>query len=169
MQPRNVAFVGAIGVTIGWLFASTLAPPVARVQSRLPDRNPPRAADEPPASLIVQLEQLDARPLPTTPEGRRNPFVFGARIARPSSTVEPLEAGLQSGSELPAPPPGPSFVLSGIGISGDVRTAVLTATGTDVLLVKVNDIVDGYTVAEISESSVTLTREGERLVLHFRN
>jgi hypothetical protein len=38
-----------------------------------------------------------------------------------------------------------------------------------VLLVKINDTIDGYTVTEISESSITLTREGETFVLRFKN
>jgi hypothetical protein len=38
MAPKHVAFVGAICVTIGWLLASTLSPPVARVQSLPPQR-----------------------------------------------------------------------------------------------------------------------------------
>ena len=60
----------------------------------------------------------------------------------------------------------PAFVLSGIGISGEVRTAVLTS-GQDVHIVKVNDVIGAYTVVDISDSTVTLARETDRVTLRF--
>ena len=167
MSQRNVAFVGAVCVIVGWLIASTVSPPVARVQSRPPVRNPPApAADD--ASPTPQV-RLDARPSSSTPEGRRNPFVFAARATRETSPGAPADPPVEPELSPASAATGPSFVLSGIGVSGDTRTAVLTATGADVLLVKVNDTIDGYTVTEISESSITLTRDGETFVLRFKN
>jgi type II secretory pathway component PulC len=95
--------------------------------------------------------------------------VFAPRPTRETTFSASADSPVGPALTAAPAPDGPSFVLSGIGISGDTRTAVLTATGADVLLVKVSDTIDGYTVTEISESSITLTREGERVVLRFKN
>jgi hypothetical protein len=166
MHPRHVAFVGAIGITIGWLLASTVSPPVARVQSRPPERPPaPAIADAP---QDISQVQLGARPQAPMPEGRRNPFVFAPRGGHEVSPDAPrIQAAQAEPAAAPPAPLGPAFVLSGIGIKGDARTAVLTTTGADIHLVTVNDTIDGFTVEEISESSVTLARDGARFVLRF--
>jgi hypothetical protein len=163
MQPRNVAFVGAICVTIGWLLASTLTPPVARVQSRPPERViATDALQEVKFDAQIQLRQRDVPP----PQGRRNPFLFATttRAVMPEPTPgSSRETASIETTPLRAAPP---YLLSGIAITGDAHTAVLT-TGNDVHMVKVNDSIGGYTVVEITETSVTLVRDGERHVLRF--
>jgi Tfp pilus assembly protein PilP len=165
MAPRNVALVGAICVTIGWLLASTLTPPVARVQSRPQERVSSREpAAEPQFTEHLQLRLHEVR---GKPENRRNPFVFASparRVAEPLATpdMEPTVS-----REVEPRVNAPALVLSGIGISGDTRTAVLSV-GNTVQIVRVNDLVSGYTVTEISDTSVTLTRDAERHILRFR-
>jgi hypothetical protein len=164
MQPRHVAVVGAVGVTIGWLLASTLAPPVARVQS-LPERpQPPAQAAEQPTFTEHFQERL--RQLPPTPTGRRNPFVFGTRERIAPMAARASEDEPDTSAVSLSVPRGPAYSVSGIGITGDVRTAILS-DGQNVRIVKVNDDIDGYTVVEITETHVTLARAGEQKRLHF--
>jgi hypothetical protein len=165
MQPKNVAFVGAICITIGWLLASTVAPPVARVQSRPQERGARGAVvPDPPAPQQVQLR---SRPIAPTPEGRRNPFVFGAeeRVPTTARAVDESQPSLQLAAPAPAPS-GPPYSLSGIGTTGDTRTAVLT-TGADVHIVRVNDAIGGYVVTDVSVNSVTLSRGSEHVTLRL--
>jgi hypothetical protein len=165
MPPRTVALVAAVCVTIGWLLAATLTPPLARVQSR-PERpqRPPAVAQPAPFTGVLNLRLREAPPPPTT---GRNPFSFGTRTrsAPPSERIvspelEPPPAANSAG------PSGPVYSLSGIGIAGDLRTAVLT-DGQDVRIVKIDDVIGGYTVVEITDSSVTLASETARYTLRF--
>jgi hypothetical protein len=162
MQPKHVAIVGVICVSMGWLLASTLTPPVAHVQTR--PQPAPRETPIPDASAVAEELQLKLRHLPTPPTGRRNPFEFGA----PPRTAQPIvEPRVPPPDILSAPsPPAPPYVLSGIGVSGDVRTAVLAA-GDDVHVVGVDEMIGGYTVVEITNSSVTLRRDNEQYTLRF--
>ncbi len=163
MPLKNVGILGAVCVLVGWLLASTLTPPVARVQS-LPKQPPPReAGQDRQFTEQVQLRRSDARP---TPENRRNPFAFVTRSRITPEAPTAVTAPSPSFAEAQPIVTGPAYVLSGIGISGDVRTAVLT-TGDDVLIVKVNDVIGGFTVSEISDEGVTLVRNAERHVLRF--
>jgi hypothetical protein len=164
MQPSRVAFVGAICVIIGWLVASTLSPPVARVQSRPQER---AKAPEPVPELQF-TEQLSPRlrQVAPVPVGRRNLFAFATQRTEQAPAAE-QQVTLAPAADSTPLRTGPAYVLSGIGIAGDVRTAVLTTTGEDVRIVKVNDVVGEFTVAEISEQSVTLVRGDERFVLRF--
>jgi hypothetical protein len=62
----------------------------------------------------------------------------------------------------------PVFTLAGIGIDGDVRTAILT-DGQDVHLMKIGERLGGYEIVEISDNSVTLAEAaGLRWVLRLR-
>lgn len=163
MPFRTVALVAAVCVTIGWLLAATLTPPVARLQS-LPEGEPRQAAE--PAPFTEQLNRrLREAPLP--PSTGRNPFGFGGR----DRSESPAAAVVSAAAEVPSPaidlpPSGPSYQLSGIGVTGDVRTAVLT-DGREVHVVKVNDAVGAYTVLEITDSTVTLASDANRLTLRF--
>ena len=162
MPPKTVALVAAVCVTIGWLLAATLTPPVARLQS-LPEQQRPAAATEEPQ--FTERLNLRLREVPDPPTTRRNPFNFGSR-ARNVAPAEPTDS-----ADLVAEPAVPSqrafaYSLSGIGIAGEVRTAVLT-DGREVRIVRVNDTLAGYTVVEISDDSVTLESGTARHTLRF--
>jgi hypothetical protein len=162
MPPKTVALVAAVCVTIGWLLAATLTPPVARVQSLAGQPRPAAATEEP---QFTERLNLRLRELPDPPTTRRNPFNFGSR-ARNVVAAEPTDS-----TELVAEPAAPSqrafaYSLSGIGIAGDVRTAVLT-DGREVRIVRVNDTLAGYTVVEINDDSVTLESGTARHTLRF--
>ena len=165
MPPKTVAVVSAVSVTIGWLLASMLTPPVARLQS-LPETRPtPAAAVADPATAYAELV-LNQRAAPKPPQPRRNPFVFESRSAGPTRAVTPQ-------MELPRPQPvRPTYRLSGIGISetadGVVRTAVLSDSVT-VHLVKAGDTIGGFTIGEVTDSDVVLIdASGVRFVIRLR-
>ena len=164
MPLKNVGIMGAICVIVGWLLASTLAPPVARVQS-LPQQPQPRATVQEGQQFTerVQLRRTEVRP---APENRRNPFAFASRTRTAAETPPSAMVPEPSLAEARPMVTGPTYMLSGIGISGDVRTAVLT-NGDDVRIVKVDDEIGGYTVAEITDQGVTLVRNAERHILRF--
>ena len=61
---------------------------------------------------------------------------------------------------------GPTFVLAGIGISGDERTAVL-ASPDAVNIVRVDDVVGQFIVTAITDTSVILYRGDEQFVLRL--
>jgi hypothetical protein len=166
MAVKHVALVGAACVTIGWLLASTLAPPVARVQSLSPAPSAPRtqAIVEIPATEQLHARLSDGRPLPTN---RRNPFVF-ATSPRAASPGRPDAADIASVDtpEFVPVATGPAFVLSGIGISGTERTAILAADDA-VSIVRINDVIGVFTVEAITDDSITLTRSGEKFILRL--
>ncbi len=165
MPPRTVALVAAVCVTIGWLLAATLTPPVARLQSLAERQQRPQAATEQPA--FTERLNLGMREAPSPPTTKRNPFNFGSRVRNVTPVAESEPTRLDA-APVAAAPGQPTLVysLSGIGIAGDVRTAVLT-DGQDVRIVKVNDAIAGYTVVEITDSSVTLSGETARHTLRL--
>lgn len=151
MPLRTVAIIGAVCLTLGWLLASTLAPPVARVQSR-PQRVTAQAASPTPLPVT---EQLRLRPMPVVeaPTAARNPFTFvEARRDSPAAETAPA-APLTLAAE--AAPIRPQWTLAGIGINGEVRTAVIT-DGNTVRVVKTGDEMAGYRVSEVADTAVTL-------------
>jgi hypothetical protein len=166
MPPRRVALVAAVCVTVGWLLAATLTPPVARLQT-LAEQRPAVASEAPPFTERLNLRLREAPSPPTTV---RNPFSFGTRVRNLPPVAENERTRLDSEPVAPvaAAPRQPSFAysLSGIGIAGDVRTAVLT-DGEGIRIVKVNDTVADYTVVEITDSSVTLESGATRQILHL--
>lgn len=167
MPIRSVMVIAAVSVTIGWLLASTLSPPVASLQA-LPDRQPrvtTAAEGTPPYAESLRLRQRDAAVVPLL---RRNPFSFAERRRAPGETSAVPEEPIALLAPMPAPPPsGPSLALAGIGASADRLTAVVVV-GDDVQIVEVGDTIAGYTVAEITERSVTLSAAtGARLTLNL--
>ena len=159
MRPKVVALIAASSVSLGWLLASVLVPPVAKLQV-LPDRPerqqaPPR--DETTRTYSEQL-QLKLQQAPAPPVARRNPFLFGTRTTTPAATAPPRDRE----SVVPAEPAlvapvvtSPALRLSGIGSTGDVRTAGIS-DGRTVHLVKVGETVSGYEMVEIAEETVTI-------------
>jgi hypothetical protein len=164
MAPKHVAFVGAICVTIGWLLASTLSPPVARVQS-LPPQRQDRATATPADVVVTEQVRLPIQLVPSAPEGRRNLFAFATRDPAQISSRQEI-APAESVPEIAPVVTGPVFILSGVGISGATRTAVL-ATDDAVNIVKLNDVIGDYTVTDITDHTVTLTRGDARYTLRL--
>ncbi len=159
MQPKFVALIVAASLSTGWLLASIVSPPVAKLQA-LPPRDQPRETPRETASGTSYNEQLhlklQAAPLPPVP--KRNPFVFGTREREMAPAPERSAPMSNAPASEPQPAPvatGPSLRLSGIGTTGTARTAVIS-DGVTVHLVKVGETVRGYGVVEITESSVTL-------------
>jgi hypothetical protein len=144
-----------------------LTPPIALVQTmREPRRDMAGATSTPPPFTEQLRMRLQEVPEPPTP--RRNPFVFGARQRTMPISSSPIEAPAPIAELAPVAPVGPIYELSGIGVTGDVRTAILT-DGKSVVLAKVGMVVGGYQVAEITDNSVTLVAStGERHILRLR-
>jgi hypothetical protein len=176
MPPKAVALIAALCLTTGWLLASVLIPPVARLQA-LPERRPPRPAAEtpapPPYSEQLKLRLKEA-PLPPTP--RRNPFLFGSQQrVRPPKSSGPSQQAQTVLAEPPVAAPAvsaPPFLLSGVATTdtaeGPIRTAVLS-DGTTVHLVKVGDSIRGYSVSAVTADAVTLVSPaGTRHILQLR-
>ncbi|MGH9173628.1 MAG: hypothetical protein ACRD1H_04695 [Vicinamibacterales bacterium] len=172
MPPRTVALIGAVCLLTGWLLASVLTPPVARVQV-LPERTqvqPP--GDRDALAPYAEQLQLRLREAPPPPSPRRNPFAFGTR-QRASSVEKGVRiAPLAADMPVALPVVGPMLSLSGVGVTdtaaGPIYTAVVS-DGNTVHLVKAGDTVDGYTVIEVNERSVTLAdASGSRYVLRLR-
>ena len=132
------------------------------MQTRPEASRPDATTEAPPFVEQLELRLNELRP---APEGRRNPFVFATREREAAPAGEPPPLPLEAREPAPVVS-GPAYVLAGIGITGEARTAVL-ASGDAVHIVKVNDVVDGFTVAEISDAAVTLVRGAERHVLRF--
>jgi hypothetical protein len=160
MRPKVVALIAASSVSLGWLLASVIVPPVARLQV-LPDRpeRPQSAPREETTTAYGEQLKLRLQQAPSAPVTRRNPFVFGRRTtpAAPAPATSPdRDADVATTPALAAPVvTPPALRLSGIGSTGDVRTAVI-ADGTTVHLVKVGETVNGYEVVEITEETVTV-------------
>ena len=174
IAPKTVALSGVACLSIGWLAASLLSPPVARLQARPVPRagrptTPSTAADVFSETLRLKLERSTSAPI-----SRRNPFVFGTRERAVASTLTERRAESDEPAAAPAAPVivAPPYRLAGLaataGPDGEVRTAVLS-DGTTVHLVKVGDRVGGYLVSAIAGDAVTLTdASGAEFVIRLR-
>jgi hypothetical protein len=177
MPPKTVAVVGAVCLTTGWLLASMLTPPVAKLQS-LPERRavrPAAPAGDTPAAFTEQLHWR-LKQAPVAPVPRRNPFTFGSqpRVASPVGgvTADLSSAAPDAAIDVAPVPTGPIFSLAGIGASasenGPQFTGVLS-DGTTVHLVKAGEDVGGYKVVAVTEDSVTLAdAQGVQTTLRLR-
>ena len=175
MAPKTVALSGVACLSIGWLAASLLSPPVASLQTRPEPRTVRPAAAAAPANIFSEALRLKLERSTSTPISRRNPFVFGSR-ERAVPAVEPERRSGSSDEPAAAPAAplvvAPPFRLSGIaataGPDGEVRTAVLS-DGTTVHLVKVGDRLGGYLVTAVSTDAVTMTdAAGAEFVIRLR-
>ena len=174
MPPKTVAMIGAACLTTGWLLASLLTPPVANVQA-LPERRPiAQAASAQDIEPVVEPLRIHRAEAPVTSTTRRNPFAFGnrRRTSDPPAT-DPHPVAAPQLEPAVAPVAGPTYWLSGIGISetanGLDRTAVLS-DGATVHLVKIGQTLGGYTVIEITDVAVTLAdSSGSRYALRLKN
>lgn len=174
MAPKSVGLIGAACLSAGWLVASLLTPPVARLQT-LPERRTVATpqVDEAPATPALLLPLRTASAV-APPAARRNPFVYARRATPDSSDMRagpdtPRQGGAD-GLPAPAGPTvvAPPFTLSGIAATGDVRTAVLS-DGTTVHLVTTGQSIGAYLVVAVSDDAVTLAdTAGERFVIRLR-
>ena len=178
MPPKTVAVLGAVCLTTGWLLASMLAPPVAKLQS-LPERRAAARSAAPAAEPAAFTEQLHLRlqQAPTAPVPRRNPFTFGSAPRAASLKGAPAASAAQDGGSAPvvetAPvPTGPIYALAGIGATqtGDAVTfTAVLSDGNTVHLVNAGQTVGGYKVVTVSENSVTLAdAQGAQTILRLR-
>jgi hypothetical protein len=174
MAPKTVGVAAVACLSIGWLAASLLSPPVARLQSR-PTPRTTRPAAAPAAETFSEALRLKLERTTSAPIVRRNPFVFGT-----SDRSVPTAAAASGGAAVEDPPAEPlapavvtpPFVLAGIAVNttaeGDVRTAVLS-DGTNVHLAKAGDRVGIYSVVAVTADSVTLTEtSGTTFVIRLR-
>jgi hypothetical protein len=180
MPPKTVALLGAVCLTTGWLLASMLTPPVAKLQS-LPERRnarPAVAGRETAAAFTEQLH-LKLQQAPVAPVPRRNPFTFGKAAAVASANtrrgaLDMPATGGDPGSTLEVAPviSGPILSLAGIGSSESPEGLTLTAVlsdGKTVHLVKAGEQVVGYKVIAVTEDSATLADvNGMQVVLRLR-
>jgi hypothetical protein len=172
MVSKPVALGAAACLTIGWLAASLLSPPVAQLQTRPIPRAARDTMKEPPPVAFTETLRLKLQRSDTVPSLRRNPFVFGTR-APVNSPLTPAAAVDQPAEPPPAPAIAtPPYSLSGIATSaapeGDVKTAVLS-DGRTVHLVKTGEQLGGYTVAAVDDDAVTLLdASGARFVIRLR-
>ena len=171
-----MTLIGVVCVLTGWLAASVMSPRIASLQS-VPDVTDPKAvgspASESTTSYSHRLRDKLRERSPEQPAPRRNPFLFGAREdARTKGRPRAASPSVDS-TPLAPPPSGPQFDLAGIGTSagpeGATQTAVISATGT-VLLVRAGDTLPGgYRVLRVQDDSVVLIGPAnEELILRLR-
>lgn len=178
MPPKTVAVLGAVCLTTGWLLASMLAPPVAKLQT-LPERRssrPAATAVEPTAAFAEQLHWR-LQQAPVAPVPRRNPFTFGGKTRSSAGVAgQPAAAAVPAGAapvlEVAPVPSGPIFSLAGIGSTSSADGVLLTAVlsdGNTVHLVNAGQTIAGYKIVTVTEDSVTLAdAAGQQTTLRLR-
>jgi hypothetical protein len=175
MTWKSTAVAGLATITATWLASYA---PVGR-QAAPPSATPSIERTETAAAEIQrEADRLRSRiaQVESYRDPARNPFRFGSRRAAPAreSRVDPT----LTVEDLPdqSEPQPPTLRLTLAGIAEDtvadevVRTAIIS-TPSDVLLVKVGDVVGGqFEVRSISADAVELTRvdTGTSVRLAFR-
>jgi hypothetical protein len=154
---RVVAYLGVGVLTLAWLSSAA----GVGEQSHAPQSTPQpvqTAGTETLASDVqAQAARLRARlaTAPTPQFPHRNPFAFAPRpeprAARTATTVAPAPIAL----------PDPPLMLVGIAEdktpTGQVRTAILTAEGGEMFIVKVGEAIGArYTVSAIGTDAIEL-------------
>ena len=112
----------------------------------------------------ADVPQVAAAPLDSTP----SPAAPQSRAARPFLAIY--------GSPPPPPPPAAApvaqpapldYTLKGVVASGEMRWAILSRPGGD-LLVREGDVLEsGVSVAQVHAEGVDLMRDGQRIALGF--
>jgi len=154
---RVVAYLGVGVLTLAWLSSAA----GVGEQSHAPQSTPQPVqttgtetlASDVQAQAARLRERLATAPTPQSPH--RNPFAFAPRpeprAARPATTVAPAPIAL----------PDPPLMLVGIAEdktpAGQVRTAILTADGGEMFIVKVGESIGArYTVSAIGTDAIEL-------------
>jgi hypothetical protein len=169
MSVRMGGWLGALALTIAWLFASVGEPPAAH------DRTPQAPEAPTPTRTASQFSERLQRSLsaaPAAPRPHRNPFEYGAGRGRPSAPAE-SEAPPPAPPPNVAPPAPPPMTLAGIGTSetpdGPVRTAVLSATGRVLLVQAGDELPSGLRVVRVEEDHVVLVdASGAEMKLYLK-
>ena len=159
LTPRSVGLMVAAALAAGWVGATITQEVPPAQSSRVTGPRALGTAPVPHAEIL--RERLKEPPLPSR---GRNPFVFGARPPRSSSSfrdrVETPIAPAPMAAE-PYVPPMPVFKLSGIASTSEGDTTVLTAIMNDngaMVFAKAGDkLSNGYSVVRVEETSVTLS------------
>lgn len=166
MQPRTVALVGLLSLSLGWALGGRTPFTTAGDNQAGRGSSGPRPLGVPPGVSFSPPEPLKLPP-PTAgraPRPERNPFSFGERRAAPAARRELSEAASVSSAPLPAPeaPPAPVLRLTGMattaGPDGPEFTAMIN-DGQALVFVKRGEGIAGFTVVDVQETSVTL-RDG---------
>ena len=113
---------------------------------------------------MPRAENLRARlSEPPVPSRGRNPFVYGARAPRSTTSLRDRQEPPIETPPMPVVeelPPRPAFKLSGIASSAEGGAVVLTAIMNDhgaMVFAKAGDkLSNGYSVVRVEEMSVTL-------------
>lgn len=156
---RSVGLLMMAALATGWVGARVTAPePPAQV--RVSNSIRPLGA----SVAVPKAERLHERiPQAPQPSRGRNPFVYAARVAPPPARYrEPavVETPVPVIAMEPAAPPVPTFRLSGIASDTNDGVTTLTAIVSDngaLAFVKVGDrLSSGYTVQQVSDTSITL-------------
>lgn len=160
LTPRSVGLMVAAALAAGWMGATITREPAPAQSAR---STGPRALGTTPVPRAENLRERLKEPPP--PSRGRNPFVFGARAPRSSSSY-----GDRERAETPMPPPAapmpyvppmPVFKLSGIAssVEGDqtVLTAIMNDNGAMVFAKAGDRLSNGYSVVRVEETSVTLS------------
>lgn len=161
MTPKKAAvYLGSATVLVAWL-----------ATAGVPEQQPPPAADPAPvetsgteslaqevqAQAVRLRERLASAPAPQAPA--RNPFAFAAR---PEPRARAARNAAPTAPPAPMVLPEPGLELVGMAEDqspqGPVRTAVISAEGGELLMVKVGDFLGArYRVQAIGADTVELT------------
>jgi len=157
--PRSVGLIAIGALAFGWYGSSVTQDNASLQQSRTLSGGHPIGVTTPIQPRAERIrERVTQAPLP---ERGRNPFVFGARVSRPSVANRSSER--ESAVVAPPPPiepPPPVIRLS--GIAADLKdgtmiyTAILSDHGSLVFAKAGDKLSSGYSVVRVEEMSVTL-------------
>lgn len=173
MAPKKAAvYLGSATVLAAWLASAGVieqTPQQTAAPTPVQTTGTETLADEVQAQAGRLRERLAAAPAPQHPA--RNPFAFAPKaVPRPARSPAAL-------SPTPSPPvPLPEPALSLIGLAedqspkGPIRTAIISAEGDELFMVKVGDFIGGrYRVDVIGADAVELfdltTSSARRLAL----
>ena len=156
--PRSVGLIAIGALAFGWI-GSSVTHDSAPQQVRVSSGGHPIGVTTPMQPRAEKIrERVTQAPLP---ERGRNPFVFGARVSRPSNSNRgEREMPAVVVPPMPVEPPPPAIRLS--GIAGDVKdgttiyTAILNDRGSLVFAKAGDKLSNGVSVVRVEEMSVTL-------------
>ncbi len=159
---RAAAYLGCATILAAWL-ASAAGVGEHRLGSPDTDPQPVQStgtetlADDVRAQAVRLRAHLAAAPIPQRPA--RNPFAFASRPSAPRAAP-----AVRIASPPPVPTVFPEPILSLVGIAADqtvdglVRTAIITAEGGEMFMVKVGEFIGArYKVESIGTDIVELS------------